>query len=413
MNSRGFDIFRAQGDSAAANAIMGQAYFIRGVSFWYLATTYGKGPRQVSSTKDGEIINQLQIYEQALSDFEKAEKLLPIKWTGADLGRATKGGAIGMEAKINMKLAGYYKRPNEINGSHNLTKANEYWEAAKNNIEDILQMDYTLTPKWLDNFTDKNENNSESIFEIQFKQGLVNGAEVGMHRPKFFGLFLSSGEGAWNDASPRPWLLDEFDKENQKDGKADIRKYYTLFWDNPTDTMKYYGKTYAEWKALGELAHTCYWRKYTSVDSNTSNETYSSGVNFRVIRLADIYLMYAEVINELNGNRGTAVEYINKVRRRVNMADLDPALYNDYTTLLNQIKHERLVELCGECVRWVDLDRWGDIHTQEGVNLLSQRDPDFNTYVVGKKHLYCIPLSETSLYPGLTQNPGYCWACFN
>lgn len=403
MTERGYAIFEANDNKADADAIMGQAYFIRGTSFWYLATTFGKGPRQISSTKDGEIIEQLEIYQQALSDFEAAEQLLPDSWSGQDIGRVTRGAAIGMEAKVHMQLAGYYKRP----GINDATEAKSHWTSAKAKIETIFTMNYSLVPNWLDNFTDKNENNTESIFEIQFKEGLVNGAEVGMHRPKFFGLYLTSGEGAWNDASPRPWLLDEFDEESDKDGNQDIRKYYTLFWDNPTDTMKYYGKTYAEWKAAGELAHTCYWRKYSSVDSNDDNEDYSSGVNFRMLRLADVYLMYAEVINELEGDRTLAVEYINKVRRRVNMSDLDPIMYNSYSTLLDQIKHERLVELCGECVRWIDLDRWGDIHTQEGVNLLAQRDADFNTYRLGISHLYCIPISETSLYPGLTQNPGY------
>jgi len=403
MNTRGYTLFEGKGDKATADLIMGQAYFIRATSFWYLATTYGKGPRQISATKDGEIIDQLAIYKQALADFEAAELLLPTSWSGENIGKVTKGGALGMQARIHMQLAGYYKRP----GISNTTEANAHWTAAKGNMETIFTMGYKLVPNWVDNFTDKSENNTESIFEIQFKEGLINGAEVGMHRPKFFGLYLASGQGAWNDASPRDWLMTEFDKEADKNGKTDIRKYYTLFYENAQDTMKYYGKTYAEWKGLGNLAHNCYWRKYTSVDSNKDNEDYSSGVNFRMLRLADVYLMYAEVINELNGDRSLAVEYINKVRRRVNMDDLDPALYNTYQPLLDQLKHERLVELCGECVRWADLDRWGDIHTQEGVNILSQRDKDFNTYRLGISHLYCIPIAEISLYPGLTQNPGY------
>lgn len=406
MESRGFAIFEKNNNTKEANEILGQAYFIRGVSFWYLAGTYGKGPRQISSTADGEIIEQEEIYKQALSDFEKAQTLLVdrISWSGDNIGRITLGATIGMQAKVHMQLAGYYKRPTVSNS----TQANIHWDLAKKRMEDIFAMDYDLVPKWLDNFTDKNENNQESIFEIQFKEGLVNGKEVGMHRPKFFGLYLQSGEGAWNDGSAREWLLDEFDKEMDKDGKPDIRKYYTLFYENPTDTMKYYGKTFADWRAGGDVPYKCYWRKYTSVDSNPSKkEDYSSGVNFRMIRLADVYLMYAEALNELNLDRSTAVEYINKVRRRVNMRDLDPSLYNDYTALKDQIKHERLVELCGESGRWYDLDRWGDIHSQDGINQLALRDPDFNTFRLGISHLYCIPNRELSLYKGLTQNFGY------
>lgn len=406
MNSRGFKIFEANGHTKEANELIGQAYFIRGTAFWYLAGTYGKGPRMISSTEDGEIIEQEEIYKQALADFQEAAKYLVErrKWTGEEVGRVTYGGALGMQVKVHMQLGGYYKRP----GINNSGEANAHWTEAKRVMEEIFKMDYSLVNNWVDNFTYLNENNSESLFEVQFKEGLVNGKEVGAHRPKFFGLQLASGEGSWYDGSAREWLLDEFDKELDKDGNPDIRKFYTLFYENPNDNTKYYGKTYAEWKAAGDLAHKCYWRKYTSVDSDPSKkEDYSSGINYRMVRLADIYLLYAEALNELNGDRATAVEYINKVRRRVNMRDLDPALYGDYTRLLEQIKHERLVELCGESVRWYDLDRWGDIHTQEGVNLLAQRDPDFNTYRLGISHLYIIPNRELSLYEGLTQNPGY------
>ena len=117
--------------------------------------------------------------------------------------------------------------------------------------------------------------------------------------------------------------------------------------------------------------------------------------------------MYAEVLNELDGDRTLAVEYINKVRRRVNMRDLSAGQFGDYESLKEQIRHERLVELCGESTRWYDLDRWGDIHTQEGVNKLAERDPDFLNYKVGINHLYIIPNHEISLFPGLTQNYGY------
>ena len=157
------------------------------------------------------------------------------------------------------------------------------------------------------------------------------------------------------------------------------------------------------------FAKKCYWKKYTSVENDPSatGEGYVTGVNIRILRLADIYLMYAEVLNELDGDRATAVEYINKVRRRVNMADLEAANFTTYDALLDQIKHERLLELCGECERWFDLDRWGDIHDQQKINQLAERDADFATYRLGISHLWCIPNHEINNWEGLTQNPGY------
>lgn len=400
MNDHGYDVM----DKDTADGILGQAYFLRGLAFWYMAGTYGAFPCQTSSIYDGEILNQEGLWRQALADFSASAGILPDSWPASEAGRPTRGGALGMMARCNMQIAGICKRPWE----NRTNEANQYWEAAKKNIEDIFAMNrYDLVPNWLDNFTDTNENNIESLVEINFRNGLVDGKETGMQRPKFLGLYISSGEGAWDDGSARAWLLDEFDKERDKDGNMDIRKRYTLIWNDPTDNTNYYGKTYAQWNETEHFLKDCYWRKYTSVDTDNQPEDYSSGTNFRLLRLADVYLMYAEVINELNGDRTTAVEYMNKVRRRVNMRDLNANTLNDYESLKEQLRHDRLVELCGECTRWNDLDRWGDIHTQEGVNKLAERDEDFQTYRVGVTHLYLIPQHEISLFPGLTQHPGY------
>ena len=413
MNAQGYNLF----PKAEADKILGQGYFIRGVAFWAIAGIYGKGPIQTSSISNGPIGNQEDLYKQALSDFTKASELLPENWPAVDKGRVTKGGALGMMARINMQLAGLKcHRPWDA-ANQNTDAAKAYWQAAKKNIEDILALNiYSLCDDWMDNFTEDNENNSESLFEINFKDGLINGKEVGNQRPKFLGLYLSDGSGAWNDGSARDWLLDEFNKEKDKDGNVDMRKFHTLFYYDPaepqTATANYYGKTWLEWCAQegyqnDQFPHACYWKKYTSVETDNKNEDYSSGANLRILRLADIYLMYAECINELNGDRTTAVEYINKVRRRVNMADLNPSGFTTYDELLTQIKHERLVELCGECTRWFDLDRWGDIHDQGKVNEIAERDIDFRSYNVGKNHVWIIPNHEINLWDGLTQNPGY------
>ena len=413
MNAQGYNLF----PKAEADKILGQGYFIRGVAFWAIAGIYGKGPIQTSSISNGPIGNQEDLYKQALSDFTKASELLPENWPAVDKGRVTKGGALGMMARINMQLAGLKcHRPWDA-ANQNTDAAKAYWQAAKKNIEDILALNiYSLCDDWMDNFTEDNENNSESLFEINFKDGLINGKEVGNQRPKFLGLYLSDGSGAWNDGSARDWLLDEFNKERDKDGNVDMRKFHTLFYYDPaepqTATANYYGKTWLEWCAQegyqnDQFPHACYWKKYTSVETDNKNEDYSSGANLRILRLADIYLMYAECINELNGDRTTAVEYINKVRRRVNMADLNPSGFTTYDELLTQIKHELLVELCGECTRWFDLDRWGDIHDQAKVNEIAERDIDFRTYNVGKNHMWIIPNHEINLWDGLTQNPGY------
>jgi hypothetical protein len=418
MDAKGYELFS---DQSEADKIVAQAYFIRGFSYWYLAGTYGKGPLMLHATGDGPVVEQEDIYKQALSDFKEAEKGLPVSWSGNNLGRVTLGAAKAMIAKVDFQLAGFSKRANE--------DATPYWQDAKSKIEDILNLGYRLHEvkvKALDgsdsidylnsykqNFTSElqipnTENNEESIFEIQFKEGTVNGSETGCQRGKFMGLVVDGG--AWDDGSASGWLLDEFEKETTKDGKVDPRLQATLFYKIPGDTSLYYGKTWDQWVANGfKLDRTCYWRKYTRVDyPGIKGEDYSSGINFRVIRLSDIYLMYAEVLNELNGDRSLAVEYINKVRRRVDMADLNANQFTTYDALMQQIQHERIVELCGEGTRWYDLERWGVLFDQGLINqVANEHDYEFANFKIGVSNLFPIPNRELSLYPGLTQNPGY------
>lgn len=406
MDLKGAEVFK---DAEVSKRIVGQAYFLRGFAYWYLATTYGRGPIQPNSVDNGPIGEQEDIYKQAVSDFAEAEKRLPASWSGinGEEGRVTLGAASAMMAKVYMQLAGYYKRPN----IKDVAKATENWTKAKAKLEEILKMNYTLVPNYKSNFTEADELNSESIFEVIFRDEIYNGKEVGSQRGKFIG-FPVGGIGAWHDVSARPWLLDEFQKEKTIEGKVDPRLDATLIYQIAGDTTKYYGKTWSEWDAAAttpedKLTEKCYWKKYTNAEYKAS-EDYKNGINFRVIRLSDVYLMYAEVINELNGDRSVAVEYINKVRRRAKMADLSAAGFPDYASLLTQIKHERLVELCGECTRWTDLDRWGDLFDQQSVNQIAlDRDADFNTFTVGSSHKYIIPQSDISLCPGLIQNPGY------
>ncbi|WP_262713147.1 RagB/SusD family nutrient uptake outer membrane protein [Anseongella ginsenosidimutans] len=66
-----------------------------------------------------------------------------------------------------------------------------------------------------------------------------------------------------------------------------------------------------------------------------------------------------------------------------------------------------MLELCGESVRWADLKRWGDLDTQEGVDAVAARDPDFNNFDVGVHIRLPIPQSDVDNNPNLEQNDGY------
>lgn len=128
-----------------------------------------------------------------------------------------------------------------------------------------------------------------------------------------------------------------------------------------------------------------------------------------MVRFADILLLYAEVLNELDMT-GDAIQYVDEVRARVGMEALAtayPGAVSDKDAFRERLKIERVLELCGESVRWADLKRWGDLESPETVSVVAARDPDFNNFVVGKHIRLPLPQLEVLNNPNLTQNPNY------
>lgn len=130
------------------------------------------------------------------------------------------------------------------------------------------------------------------------------------------------------------------------------------------------------------------------------------------MRYADILLNYAECIIETGGTPAEAVVHVNKVRNRVNLPNLEESAFsesmNSPEAFMERLQTERTLELCFEGWRWADLKRWGLLDSQEGVDELSARDPDFNNFIIGKHNRLPIPQIEIDNSDGgLTQNPGY------
>ena len=203
-------------------------------------------------------------------------------------------------------------------------------------------------------------------------------------------------------------LYNDFLLEQTTSGETDPRLKQTICYYDPANTSEtFYGNT---WDAWGLDHGDIYWKKYTNYDTQTG-EDYNSGINLRVVRLADIYLMYAEVLNEL-GRTSECYQYINMVRNRVGMSNLENStvftgIGNDQAKMRAQIEHERIVELAGENTRWHDLERWGRFDNQTDINNLSQRDAEFSNFIVGTHNRFPIPYREIPLIPGIVQNPGY------
>lgn len=136
-----------------------------------------------------------------------------------------------------------------------------------------------------------------------------------------------------------------------------------------------------------------------------------------VMRLADVFLMYAEATNAVNGPQADAIALVNKVRFRGKLPPLAPAKTADKTAFFNAIEQERIIELIGEGQRGFDLRRWRALERVWGppgsagvwrldtyggqVTRYYQNTPQ-RTYQ--QNYIFRIPPGERDRNPNLTQN---------
>jgi hypothetical protein len=132
--------------------------------------------------------------------------------------------------------------------------------------------------------------------------------------------------------------------------------------------------------------------------TGTTEQDWDSGINFRVIRYADVLLMQAEALNEAANTAG-AYPLVNQVRSRVGLPALAAGLTQ--AQMRDAILRERMFEFGLEGQRWWDLTR----HGQVGASLVS-RDPEYQTFRAGRE-LLPIPQTEINLNPNVRQNTGY------
>ncbi|MCI7038241.1 MAG: RagB/SusD family nutrient uptake outer membrane protein, partial [Bacteroidales bacterium] len=233
-----------------------------------------------------------------------------------------------------------------------------------------------------DNFREGSayENNEESLFEVQFldygTQGTddewtpVNTSINATQAHAVESNFCPGVFGGWADLSATPWLYDLFKAERTKEGKLDPRLYWTLCtyetdWEGFEFGNVAYGTNVKEEQNLctnnnfGGIPIA----KYTNMRTGIYDKVVTGlrcGINLRMLRYADILLLAAECENEVNGPTQQAINWINRVRERANLADLSLSDFNTADKLFEQIANvERPKEFGCEFGRGFDLIRWG------------------------------------------------------
>ncbi|MGJ8732780.1 RagB/SusD family nutrient uptake outer membrane protein [Cellulophaga fucicola] len=373
--------------------IEAQAKFLRAFFYFQVANTYGGAILHTSIPKTDEELNKpmssISEVNSAviIPDLLFAQSNLPTSWGPDDTGRATWGAATSLLGKVYLYA--------------------EDWPNAVTQFRNVINSElYQLTPNVMDNYTDENEFNSESIFEVAYSADLspgVSGGNVddtpGTTGAEASNMATALGQlsfGAFNTLLPTYYLHelftnDEIDSTNPiNDGNTWSKRMNSSIVPINGEGL-YYGLEIGEkggW-AFGQSAYIKKFTNWYSLKAEDSNNR--SGINFRHIRLADVYLMYAEAVINNSNDINTAITYIDLVRSRAGVKTLQqymdenggmfpqlhiskqvhgtqPMVAASPNTVMTHIQRvERPLELCYEGHRWKDLVRWGivkDVFTE-------------------------------------------------
>jgi len=360
-----------QMDTTQRARLMREAKFIRGLLYFDLVRLYGAvplilhNPTTISPT--ALLVGRTStdsIYNQIISDLKDATSL-PKSYSGTDVGRASGGAAHTLLAKVY------------------LTKQD--WTDALAQLNIIINggYGYALFPNYYDAFQKGTKNGKEHIFSVQFETnlGAVNSEQ-----------YLSLSFTSFNTQT---WPIDV---------PADS-SLYKLF--SATDTRRavtFYSSVYNA--ATGQTVvfnnpYVPYFNKFVDYSLTPLTTQAQSGINYPVLRYADVLLMYAEAQNELNGGPTTdAYAAINQVRTRANVPNLTAGL--SQSDFRDSLFLERRKEFIQEGHRWFDLARLGATVLVDALHKIPAKSA-----ASSKNILFPIPLVEIQLNPKLNQNPGY------
>jgi hypothetical protein len=262
---------------------------------------------------------------------------------------------------------------------------------------------YTLGANYADLFTQDPSIEAtvpEKIFWVEFTQsqnpGDNWGGDPNASWKQFSALAPTYSRGDFGDYAPNAFLYNEMRLEKTIDGKLDPRYHATILSYEPSEG---YTTAYGQpWP----YAPTDYWiKKYTL--AATGGNPFTCGVNYHLLRFGDVLLMYAECLAN-TGNIAGAAEQVQRVRDRANLPDREAEFAAlSLPEFMEQLAHERIMELAIEGVRYYDINRWGWLDDPAKLAQLKLNDAEFENYVPSRKYMP-IPQAELDNNPNLVGN---------
>lgn len=387
-----------------------EARFMRGLAYWYISSLWGCA---VIYNNTQDLVNNYVVspnpvadgIEFAIRDMEYAAVHLPS--ASPATGRVNKYAAYAMLSRFYLSMAGLttsgrYDGSNVATDANRGTRNEYYLDAAKKAAAVVIEEGpYKLTDTYAELFAASTfNNNSESVFQLQFQAGAEGGLAQSMTRFLAWSTQVNQGN-SWGGSTYCSYdLWEEFKEyEDQTLGtKVDdaIRRH---------NCIASYGESYPELSANPEKPYVygetenagsqgANIKKYV-IGTNAVNGfavNNNSGINTYMMRLAEVYLNYAEATLGNNGKTtdATALKYFNALRTRAGVATKNSLTFED-------IRHEFRVETAFEGLYWYFIVRRGYYQQQEMVNYVNHQHRNAS-YYKSATHEYV--LSEDYAEPG-------------
>ena len=347
--------------------------FLRALAYFNLVRIFGDVP-MVTTVLTPDATYKVprekvdNIYDKVIvADLADAEGKLPVSYSGADVGRATRGAAKSLLGKVYLTRKDFAK--------------------AESKLQEVTTLGYTLLPNYKDLWDySKNEHHSEYIFDIEYEEGINEGS---IFTTQFSLSFQGAGTlanvmatayglpaaGGGDQGCPTDFLFNNYDAN---DARKDVSVAKGLTVNGV-------------YTAISPTGIGSFTLKYLTPMAKAND----SRANWKVIRYADVLLMYAEALNE-NGKTTDALTYLNMVRTRAKVATYSGLNQSDTR---EKIYLERRFEFYLEGQRWFDLVRTGRALSTMSASGMK----DYMT-------IFPIPQAQIQIINNKTilpQNPGY------
>lgn len=385
-------------EEASRNDILGQAFFLRGLLYFNLATYFEEVPliTEPQLLEDAFVPKNTyqEITDQVILDLTNALDLLPQQLARPDnqFGYATRGAALGLLARVQLY-------------NHNYTGENGVLALT----EQLIGMGYALHPNYGELFSLEGQNSPEIVFSVRFDRDPNNS-----NGEDFSATFLPTPKV---DERPMPNLVNDyyasdglpinesplFDPQDES-ANRDPRVNATIYFPGDLYLIEPEERVFTGNSPTG-YGKRKYIRRAPEPDSGGVGGAGSQ--DFYLIRYADVLLMRAEALAE-TGDLAGAADMVNQVRARVNMPSVQEVEgITGQNEMIEIVRHERRVELALEGLRFMDLKRWGEVQQAFQRAVADPVGPYNPNYQGQRSEFFPIPQDELDVNPELEQHPAW------